>query len=268
MRNKLSPLFICLLAACAAKEDGCSSPGELGRARFSYVSGNECQFGCNMEAPMMLGTSEMIRVRPEETVSKLVAESSNPAAYIVTSQSQRFQCVIGEGTTRGLPDTCESDPQCKIDCLSDGGSYRAVLDLGVETKSAATSTLIVKDEGGEVFDRIELSVKVAKSVGLGVAVKKSEDEIESITLAAGDDLKLKVGGEAACHARALDENGDLLRASVAKVSTTDPAILRMDPDRATDPNTNGGTLAPLSVGTVGVMIETGGVSGRVDVRIE
>jgi len=257
-------LHLLVLAACGGNSDSCSSPGELGRVRFSYVSGNECQFGCNLEAPMMLGTKERLRVMAEQPVDSMRVQSTNPAVAAVTTSSAASTCELPDGRMEGRVDCGTVESGCRADCEGRGGKYKLTVNFSAEALGVGETVFEVIDQGGALFDKIPVEVREPRAVELSVATERAgQEELETVELANGAAYTLNRGERSGCHARVLDDDGDPLRASVATVISESPELVRFDAERGT----NGGLLVPLAPGTASIRVEAAGIISRVNVRV-
>jgi hypothetical protein len=155
-------LGLCSLMMLAACQLGSSTEGSSGKVSFDYTA---CFFGCNLDAAMMTGTKETIRVTGS-VIPAVSVRSSDETVMSVGAATR--SCCAGSGACRTLASTTP---------CNDGESV--TLDVPVFANNTGSAQLVL-DQGGTPFDFVTLKVAAPQKIVLScgrlasIALPKSE----------------------------------------------------------------------------------------------
>jgi hypothetical protein len=199
--------FLPFLAA-AALASGCgfrlgsSTTGATGRAQFSYASGDGCFFGCAVDHPMMVGTTEQITV--EASDMPVVFPIAGDASVLSVDAVSRTCC-----SSAGSSGSCRSGGPD----LACAPNERAALSLQVRAVGAGATSLVLHATSGDVFDEVALSVMPPARLA------------PTCTGARGESVDLSVGETCTVSWKAFDVEGDGLQASQGiELTVSDPSV--------------------------------------------
>lgn len=250
--------FALLVGCTGTGTDGDSdTPGDLGRVRFQYNSGNGFSVGGDyhpaLDRAMMVGTTEIIGLGLGwQRLPALAATTDN--SDVVAIVDQRVQCMCNGSVLLA----CTVATQCPSSDL-----YRNY-QFTVETRGAGSTELTLKDGSGQVYDRTTVSSHEAASLELqqlfrtddaGGVVARSVATVD-IDLYGASGNNGGFGAEAPIWLRVRDASGHYLVASsgvdtaVADDSVVTAAFLTGNPSTSSFelvPRTQGQTTLVMSV---------------------
>jgi hypothetical protein len=203
------------LAGCSVDLGSPSTTGTEGRARFAYAS--DCFFDCEVSRPMLVGTAEMVSVRPASPVGAgslpKLGVSSNAPSVISVRALDRWSCCDDRGGACGLvaeSDTCPA-----------GSTKSHELTLEVTAHAAGDVSVALVREDGALFDRITL--RAAVPARFDVRDAHHDRAVDAIDLTPSAAISLRIEAYDAAGTRLQADRGITL-------AVTDPTVARfVDP---------------------------------------
>lgn len=163
--------------------------GQEDRASFSFRSWHECAFGCPVDRPMMVGTTERIGMVPDDVVPGLVALSSD-GAVVVLGTEQYAACCRDSDYGRSCTRLDGSDESTCPDTIA----YTYAVDL--EARAVGSANLALHHPDGALYDWIPVTVQAPERLSAVCRPNRSQTA-GSIDLYASEQCSYEIDAFAA-----------------------------------------------------------------------
>jgi len=226
---------------------GSSTVGETGHAEFSYSA---CFFGCKVDQAMMVGTSEMIRVKAT-SIPKVTLRSTDEATLSI-GDATRECCVPNGGACH--------DVHVSDDCAS--GEVSTSLSVFVVANAPGSAKLVL-DQDGDTFDAVTLDVAQPASLTVSCGSGTSK-----VALAATASCSLGWTARDASGNALMASTGVTMTTSDAKIADFQATILSADASSITAmQGMLGSTLTAHAPGDATVSANASGATGTLAVHV-
>jgi hypothetical protein len=256
-----------LLAVSAAALPGCSfhlpapgswTPGEEGRANFSYVNLTSCFFGCELSRPLMAGTTESITIKGDALPAGLVFGTDDIDVLGVAEDTAPLQTC-----------SCPHSGSCGPDDPHASCSF--TYGVSVQALAPGKAQLLAVTGDGSLFDALPVSVVAPASLAFhcssgAISGPAPNPVVTSLTLSQACPF----------HVDALDARNEVLQASSGfSITSTDTAVVFVTPSDYIDlfatrdepVNDSDGTVYAAGSGSAAIDIRVGALSLTIPVTV-
>lgn len=187
-----------------------STEGERGAVTFSTTEGADCIFTCGVQAPLAVGSRDVIVVAPRTPEDGLTVVSSDPRVLSAALEVSSVCC-------RGLGDRKTCSPLDASTTCS--GARESTYRVRAVALSSGSAELRVLHADGSELDRVRIFAADVRTATLEVPEDKPAP-------AAG--LSWKVGTRVDYRVKLLDANGVSLRApGVQALKSSDASVVSL-----------------------------------------